>query len=150
MLPVVDSSLLTHIWRFWLLLPRWYSTSSPFHSCSSHCYCSCCCYSHCCFCFCCCHYFWFCSCLRCSLFAVLHYNTYRFVFNQSRIPFDAGGTVSSGLDSICSQGYVMDRFFAIQMSFLSWNQYFQCSIGNRVCPFWMHRCESSSYSLAQD
>ncbi len=77
------------------------------------------------------------------LFA-LHYYTYQFFFHQShvlfsvgstttRIPFDAGWT-SSGSVSICSQGYVMDCFIAIQCSFLSWNRYLQCKIGNRVWP----------------
>ena len=116
----------------------------PCHSCSSHCCCSYRCCSHCYCCFCCCRYFSYCPCLRCSLFAVLRYKTYQISsFNQSRavpfsvgssttrIPFDAGGT-SSGSDSICSQGYVMDRFFAIQRSFLSQNRYFQCIIGNQV------------------
>ena len=84
------------------------------------------------------------ACLRCSLFAILRYYTYRFFVNQStvpfsvgssttRIPFNAGGT-SSGSDSICSQGYVMDCFIAVQRSFLSWNRYLQCIIGDRVWP----------------
>ena len=89
------------------------------------------------------------ACLRCSLFAILRYETYRFTFIQShvpfsvgsssttRIPFDTGGT-SSGSDSICSQGYIMDCFFAIQRSFLSQNWYFQCIIGNQVWPVWIY------------
>ena len=70
--------------------------------------------------------------LHCSLFSILGYYTYRFFLNQSPVPFsvgssttrirfDAGGTSSRSV-SICSQGYVMDCFIAVQWSFLSWNQ----------------------------
>ena len=123
---------------------------SPCNSCSSHCWCSYHCCSYCCCCFCCCHHFCFCSCLRCSsLFAILRCKIYRFIFNQShpfpffiglsttRISLNAGGT-SSGSDSICSQGYVMDRVFAIQRSFLSQNRCFQWIIGNQVWPVWIY------------
>ncbi len=58
-----------------------------------------------------------------------------FCTNHHPVPFSVGssttrstidaGSTSSGSDSICSQGYVMDCFFAIQRSFLSWNQCFR-------------------------
>ena len=86
MVPVVHSSLLTQNPQFWLFSPQWYATFSPaiLASCCSHC------------CSCCCHYFCFCSCLRCSLFAVLHYNnTYWFVFNQSPVPFSVVGSLKT-------------------------------------------------------
>ena len=95
MVPEVDSSLLTQNPQFaFFSPPQWYGNSSPFHSCSSNCCCSSCCYSHCCCCFCCCHYFCFCSCLYCSLFTVLCYNTYQFVFNQSPVPFSVGSSAT--------------------------------------------------------
>ena len=69
-----------------------------------------------------------------SIFALVCVcKTYRFIFNQSHpVPFsvrlsttfNTGGT-SGGSDSICFQGYVMDRIFVIQRSFLSQNRCFQ-------------------------
>ena len=87
----------------------------------------------------------------CSLFvAILHYySTYLpMILYQPPAPFSVGssttrstidaGSTSSGSDSISSQGYVMDCFFAIQRSFLSCNRCFQCIIGNRVRPLSVH------------
>ena len=57
--------------------------------------------------------------------------------STTRSTIDAGSTCF-GSDSIWSQGYVMDCFFAFQRSFLSCNRWFQCIIGNRVQPLSVH------------
>ena len=67
------------------MVRRHFSPAILASSCCSHSCCSLCC---CCY----CRYFCFCSCLRCSLFAVLHYNTYWFVCNQSPVPFSVVGS----------------------------------------------------------
>ena len=95
--------------------------------------------------------FCFCSCLVsiCCHFALLQDPaTYWLFCNQPPVSFSLGSSttrstidarsISSGSDSICSQGYVMDCFFAFQRSFLSCKWWFQCIIGNRVWPLSVH------------
>ena len=124
MVPVVDSSLLTQNPQFVFFSPRWYATFSlPFLLVVAlilarvvvavvSVFARVCCL---------------------SLFAILRCKTYRFIFNYSHhvafsvglsTTFNSGGT-SSRSGSICSQGYVMDCFFAIQRSFLSQKRCFQ-------------------------
>ena len=96
--------------------------------------------------------FCFCSCLLsvCCHFACITTlrPTYQLFCNQPHVSFSLGssttrstidaGSTCCGSDSIWSQGYVMDCFFAFQRSFLSCNRWFQCIIGNPVRPLWVH------------
>ena len=132
---VVDFSLLTQNPQFWLLSSWcWYNTFFPCHSCSSHCCCS-----HCCCCFC------FCSCLLClSLFAILHWKTYRFMFNQSwclvlfsvgssttRIPFDGETALHTARKNTYNDDFacIWDGYW----SGTQWRSSHQC-----CGPIWMH------------
>ncbi len=81
-------------------------------------------------------------------FCVTTAPTYRLIRCQPHVSFSLGSsttrsTIDAGStcfwsDSIWSQGYVMDCFFAFQRSFLSCNRWFQCIIGIRVRPLWVH------------